>query len=269
MDGVAGKRYAALLKRKMGHTDRSNWSYDHIIIVTYGRSGSTLLQGILNTIDGVTIRGENDNIFFDFFKAYKKLVRHSKKHSGAVLPNQAWFGISFYDPARLLDHFRAIANDLLIGNSKTPVNSKMCLGFKEIRFADTGEEFEEYLDFLNQLFPKAALIFNTRSIEEVIKSGWWKDQNPNDIRPQIEELEKKFDGYQAKHDNTFKITYQEARINGKSLQDLFCFLGADYDADAVDTVLSVRHSYNPSRSDIQDLYQVPKKALLKKIREAK
>ena len=32
-------------------------------IVTYGRSGSTLLMGLLNAIDGYRIRGENFNCF--------------------------------------------------------------------------------------------------------------------------------------------------------------------------------------------------------------
>jgi hypothetical protein len=33
--------------------------YGSILIVTYGRSSSTLLQGVLNTIDGVRVTGEN------------------------------------------------------------------------------------------------------------------------------------------------------------------------------------------------------------------
>src|SRR5688572_1085508 len=42
--------------------DRSDDTHQlgHLFIVTYGRSGSTLLQGVLNSIPGYLIRGEND-----------------------------------------------------------------------------------------------------------------------------------------------------------------------------------------------------------------
>ena len=32
---------------------------DHVFVMTYGRSGSTLLMGILNSIPGWLLRGEN------------------------------------------------------------------------------------------------------------------------------------------------------------------------------------------------------------------
>jgi hypothetical protein len=36
--------------------------FPNIFVVTYGRSGSTLLQGVLNGIPGFLIRGENKDI---------------------------------------------------------------------------------------------------------------------------------------------------------------------------------------------------------------
>ena len=40
-----------------------------VFVVTYGRSGSTLLQNVLNTIPGYCIRGENANTLAHLAKA--------------------------------------------------------------------------------------------------------------------------------------------------------------------------------------------------------
>lgn len=40
--------------------------FNHILIITYGRSGSTLLMSLLNTVDGVLIAGENYNLCLHF-----------------------------------------------------------------------------------------------------------------------------------------------------------------------------------------------------------
>ena len=47
--------------------------FDSVLIVTYGRSGSTLLQGILNSIEGCLIRGENDNFCFALYQAHQSI----------------------------------------------------------------------------------------------------------------------------------------------------------------------------------------------------
>ena len=68
-------------------------NFRSILIVTYGRSGSTLVQGMLNTVDGLLIRGENMNIFSEFFKIYQTLTKLKLHHPATVLPEQPWYGI--------------------------------------------------------------------------------------------------------------------------------------------------------------------------------
>ncbi len=36
-----------------------------VIVITYGRTGSTLLVGLLNSAEKTLIRGENGNFFFN------------------------------------------------------------------------------------------------------------------------------------------------------------------------------------------------------------
>lgn len=72
--------YLRLIRQKPIPTDQKSLRYNHILIITYGRSGSTLIQGILNAIPGVRVFGENGNVFFDLYKTFKKLS-YLKKNS--------------------------------------------------------------------------------------------------------------------------------------------------------------------------------------------
>lgn len=56
--------------------------FNHILIITYGRSGSTLLMSLLNTVDGVLIAGENYNVCLHLFRAYKALLNSNTSRFG-------------------------------------------------------------------------------------------------------------------------------------------------------------------------------------------
>lgn len=51
-----------------------SFRFGSILVITYGRSGSTLLQGILNSIDGILIRGENHNFLLRSLLVLQKLA---------------------------------------------------------------------------------------------------------------------------------------------------------------------------------------------------
>ncbi len=57
----------------------------YLFIVTYGRSGSTLLQGILNSIPGYLIRGENRAALFHLYS----LREHPRHREGDPDPAEA------------------------------------------------------------------------------------------------------------------------------------------------------------------------------------
>src|SRR5687767_11745676 len=81
--------------------------FRHIFIVTYGRSGSTLLNGVLNAIPGVCVRGENDNTLFRIYNAL--LAAEETVKRAAPVPTHPWYGPQFFDMAgyrhRLIDAF--------------------------------------------------------------------------------------------------------------------------------------------------------------------
>jgi hypothetical protein len=61
---------------------------DHLFIVTYGRSGSTLLQGILNSTPGVLIRGENRGISYKLHEFHRITVVTATRSPSSRSPPQ-------------------------------------------------------------------------------------------------------------------------------------------------------------------------------------
>lgn len=221
-----------------------------MLVVTYGRSGSTLLQGILNGIPGVCVLGENGNVYFDYFMIWKKLSELRRKHKGALLPKNPWYRIDAVEDDQYFDYFKEF---LTLFIPKAP--GVRCIGFKEVRYINTGEYLEEYLDFLQKVFPDVALIINTRKLENVTKSGWWKEKDAAESTLALREFESRLLQYAASKANCFHIQYEEVVENGQKLRGLFDFLGADYCAEDVALILNTPHSYAPEQQHIKNLFK--------------
>jgi len=245
--------YVNRLREKLRQPKPHKLNFRHILIITYGRTGSTLLQGILNTIGGVVVRGENGNVFYDLFQLHKKFVEYKEKYKFSALPIQPWFGIGFSNPKLLMEHYQNLAKAILA--TETYKNSdELCFGFKEIRYDEITDDLEPYLEFLKQLFPNPAFIFLTRKLEDVAKSAWWKDQDKNSVMEKLAGLELQFSNYAAKNENCFEITYNDIVTIGSGLKELFTFLGADYQRGIIESALQVPHSFAPEQKHIQVLF---------------
>jgi hypothetical protein len=218
--------------------------FGSLLIATYGRSGSTLLQGILNTIPGVLMRGENNNFVFDIFQSYRKLAAAKQEPYSQTAQDAAhpWYGILDID----LDEFKSMCRELLFKMLvPAPLRSDIrCYGFKEIRYPFVLKHLEEYLNFLRDIMPQLAIIFNFREHQSLLQSAWWRDQDPSDVLQlvsQFEEAAQRF--HHANSDSTFIVRYEEVMQHPPSrLQHLFEFLGAEYDYNKVRNVMDVTHS---------------------------
>ena len=243
-------------------------NFESLLIITYGRSGSTLLMGVLNSIEGVVIRGENYDFCFHLYKAYKAIL-DSKNQYGKNSQNP-FYGSDYIDEEQLLmDYSQLIKNVLLSEHHKKPSNvikflkSKTdihlnikCFGFKEIRYERHLEEFNEYLSFLEKIFPNLCFVFNTRNNEDVLKSMKAVDfytKKPFDLN-YLKTIETTFFDYIKYHpDNTFHISYEDVITKSKRLKELFSFLGATFSQQKIDKVLSKRHSYSPAQKHVSTL----------------
>ena len=250
---AAAQAYFAMLSGKKGRPAKSPLHYDSILVITYGRSGSTLLQGVLNSIDGVLIRGENENAFFHFFEAYRKLLRLKQEHGGAILPKQPWYGIGLFDESLLLERLRETAKALLLAD-RIADPAVLCYGFKEVLYFELGADLEAYWDFLEKLFPNPAFIFNTRNLADVVKSAWWRRRDADELYATLRDFEHRCVDYAKTRSHCFHIDYDDVRSKGVRLAELFDFLGAEYDPAIIDAVLATPHSYGPEQSEIQRLF---------------
>ena len=229
-------------------------NFQSILIVTYARSGSTLLQGMINSIDGVLIRGENQNFIQGLHETYLRLkktrhmcVRHNfKNHKHYSNTTSPWYGANLLDIPLFLNYCQSMIRDLLLADYQQD-KSINCYGFKEIRYyylIDSKIELKDYLDFLNKVFPQAAFIFNVRHLDDVLKSILWRDLDESITRPKLLKLESEFKAYhQLNPENTFLISYENVISKSEKLKSLFTFLGAEYLESKVDNILNTPHSF--------------------------
>jgi hypothetical protein len=216
-----------------------------ILIVTVGRTGSTLLQGILNTIDNSLITGENFGIFINYWKAYKSFnetIIESKKNKHNDT-RSAWYNPQL-DRQKFVCSLRTSALSML-----DPNNTYDVIGFKEIRYDKDfieRQDLKEYLDFLQYvLFQNTYVIFLTRDSEDVIKSrnklkNSFKESDINNL----ESLNSFFNCITNLSGNRrFIIDYSDLTVNNSKIKELFDFIDEEFNEDLINKVLNKKHSY--------------------------
>ena len=141
----------------------------HVFVMTYGRSGSTLLMGILNSIPGWLLRGENRHAMRHLYDFHRSGLAERARvdPARASQPTHPWFGIEAFPEAASLQHIRSLAEATLL----RPEHDTRVTGYKEIRWYD--EDLPDYVEFLRQVFPGARFVVNTRNLEDVAASNYW------------------------------------------------------------------------------------------------
>lgn len=225
-------------------------------IVTYGRSGSTLLQGIMNAIPGYCVRGENFSALFYLFVAAQRIQDAQRKFAYATDPRSPWFGAHHLDP----NVFSKRLADAFLDTCLRPFPDTRCVGFKEIRYLQSeipDEMFSAYLDFLQAVYPGAALIFNLRDVVDTANSGWWQAQDANVVEQQLIDASERFQSYAAGRPNCILFSYNSLIENPGYSKTLFDFLGEPFDLEALKRLLVRRHSFPTPRADEPEAFEEP------------
>ena len=222
-------------------------NYKSVLIITYGRSGSTLLQGLLNSIDGCIVRGENYNFCYGLFLSYQSLINTKLEfgNKGSLEVTSPWYGAALYDEQRYITDARVLVRNQLLPADENDIK---CYGFKEIRYLPGQYNISNlgrFLDFLAKLFPDPAFIVLTRSHDQVCNSAWWKNRSPQQVKQSLSQFEKKIATYSQGKNFVFSIDYHDMTERTPKLQQLFEFIGAPYREDKVEQVLSTPHSFVP------------------------
>jgi hypothetical protein len=208
----------------------------YVFVVTYGRSGSTLLQGILTGIPGYLIRGENGGALYQLFQLHSGLSALREKHGHTAFVRNAWYGIGAYSDDVAYAALRQFALTTLM----RPEDDTQVIGFKEIRWPE--EDLSEYIAFLRKVFPGARFIVNTRDLEQVSQSKWWaKDPESPQV---LAATEQRLLGLlEELGDAAFRVHYNDYVDAPERLKPLFDWLGAAWDEQAVRDTMAVKHSY--------------------------
>jgi Sulfotransferase family len=208
----------------------------YLFVVTYGRSGSTLLMGLLNSIPGYLIRGENWDALHHLYAFHRTLEDGSRKWDPARLRQRThpFYGAGDFPVRRSLAGIRALALDTVL----RPKADTRVTGFKEIRWYH--DDLEDYVAWLRSVFPGARFVVNTRDHDEVLRSGWWAKHPENAAAlPAIEERILALSDELG--DAAYRLHYDYV-ADPALLRGLFDWLGEPYDEAAVRAVLETRHS---------------------------
>lgn len=208
----------------------------NIFIVTYGRSGSTLLQRMIQTIPGCTIRGENNNVIETIWKSAQRIRKTRADWGKSPQPELSpWHGADLVRPM----FFAAGMVDAMIDSVLRPPQDARYFGFKEIRYVSVGNDLPALLDFMRAHFKDAFFIFNTRNADDVMKSRWWKKKDPDHVRALVENSDRLYATYHAAHPEfTEYLRYEDFSANPDALRGLFDRLGEPFDRKKITEILS-------------------------------
>jgi hypothetical protein len=223
--------------------DRLRW----VFILTYGRSGSTLLQGVLTRTPGVLIRGENGGVLHDLFDFHRTAMQH-RRRLARRLPREPvfpWYGIDGFPEEESLRLIRRLFVETVI----RPHPDTQLAGFKEIRWA--GDGALEFVDFVRQVFPGAKFVFNTRELGQVARSGWWA-KRPDALAEITRQHDQLAAIAESLGDECFHIHYNDYIADPVRLRPLFEWLDLPWDENVVRDALTLMHSYNTRQADEGD-----------------
>ena len=225
----------------------SDMPQGHVFIVTYGRSGSTLLQNVLNGIPGYLIRGENENMLWPLVQTWliardsqEIRVRREARRTGRQPDPRygsqidPWFGAELIEPPEL---GRALAR-VFTNQVLRPEPNTRIAGFKEIRFHHAGDKMTSCFDFMLNFFPGSRLVFNTRNLADVKKSGWWASYREDAFMAEVGRADQVFRDYAESHPKrSIVMEYDAYQGNPGAFERLFDFLGEPFDAAQVAEVI--------------------------------
>ena len=211
---------------------------NHLFIVTYGRTGSTLLLAILNAHPKIRVLGENSGLVLQLYRSLNALDDY-ERHRDSMhedTPSHPFFGAAHFP----IDQYRGEITSLINGFFP-PDDTFETTGFKEVRY--DMPDLDNYLDFLKSSYEDTRFIFLTREHSAVVKSGFYRDTDPEYLTKYLTVIESRFQSYAKKNpEASFQIDYKDL-LSFDRIRELFTFIGHDASEDAWREAISTKHSY--------------------------
>jgi len=212
-----------------------------VLICATGRSGSTTMQRIINTIPNSNICGENYGAINSILDFYNKLHATSRDYvpghynpasyeniiSKNVKP--AWY--NSYKMNEMEEQIRKLIITMFKNKPETNL-----WGFKEIRYDNKKINL---IRLFKTLFPQTKVIIQIRgNIHAQSKSGWYKDDK--NAAAYLNQMNKElFEFYNQNKDWCYFTTF-ENMFDRNNLQNIFSFIDCreKYDESKITEVLN-------------------------------
>lgn len=219
-----------------------------LFMVTYGRTGSTLLQGLLNACPRTLMLGENWGVLYGLHQLRASLQQW-RDHAGMVsidAPTHPFFGGPRFD----FDGFDAKLADLgrsYFEHFDVDLTDYDVIGFKDTKYIVP--DLDAHLEALAALFPNALFLFLTRDHDELVGSGFLKLAPEDMVREALANFEQTIDQLEADlgAERIARLDYRDVVERGPKLFDLFHRLGLQPDPAALEAVAEAPHSYDQRR----------------------
>lgn len=224
-------------------------SYRYLVVVTYGRSGSTLIQGLLNTLPRTLVRGENNFYLLSLFHAWARIVEFRRLHLShhPRASHSAFFGLHEIQPDSLVRDARRLLTRHLLGSVDR--EQVEVLGFKEVLWHQvTQEETDAFFDYLDQVFPGCLYVLNTREHDQVVGSGFWQGFELDHVTAKIARVEALQDHLRAtRPDRVLDLRYElvtspEPEVADAQLRSLAEFVHGSCDDDLLAALRATRET---------------------------
>ena len=212
-----------------------------VLICATGRSGSTTLQRIINTIPNSNICGENYgaiNSLLDFYirlhatsgeyvPGHYKPISYDSIISKNIKPS--WY--NSYNMTEMEIQIRKTIITMFKNNSNTNL-----WGFKEIRY---DKNKIKLINYFKMLFPQTKVIIQIReNTQQQSNSAWYKgDKN---AEAYINQMNKELIDFYNKNRDWCYFTTFERMFDKNNIQNIFSFIGCreNYDENKVTEVLN-------------------------------
>ena len=226
-----------------------------VFVVTYGRSGSTLTQGMLNTLPRTLVRGENNLYLLPMFRAYASLESFKDKFGGpgAAKASSAFYGLREVDLDAFAASVRQLVQQQLLGDVAPSDIDR--LGFKEVLWHRIKpEEWSGFFGFMDLAFDDPRYVLNRRDVAMTSTSGFWQKKEPGVAEQQINRVRRLQDFLRESRadrcvDTQFEaMTSDDEAIAAEQLRRLAEFVTGSCDDDLLAALFATRetgHGPNP------------------------
>jgi hypothetical protein len=240
---------------RLGSRSKRKASFQYVFVVTYGRSGSTLVQGLLNTLPGTLVRGENGFYILPLFRAFRfaKAFKQQHQKHGSQKTSSAFFGLNEMRPKGFVTHTRDLVTEQLLG--KQDPRQVQALGFKEVLWHRVNPgETEDFFMFMDDAFPGVKYVLNQRDHEQVVGSGFWQRFEESEAYQAIQRVEEMQEHLRSTRpgqvvDLRYEvITGEDKGASDAQLRSLAEFVTGSCDdalMDALHKTLETGHGPNP------------------------